>query len=102
MVHLLRVVFELLPHLGHFRGEERHFAHLVRRFVLDRPERGFDQDRENDDRPRVVADEGVEAVHRPEKEFADKSENPETHDLLLRGAELAEALEFFGPGVNLE
>ena len=55
LVHLLRVVFVFFFQLRHLGREGGHLSHLVGRLVLDRPESGFEDEREDNDRGGVVS-----------------------------------------------
>ena len=96
LVELLRVVFVFVPHLGHLRREKCHLAHFVCCLVLNRPENGFDQNGQDDNGCGVVAEDGVEVIHRPEQEFAHEPKNAKAHDLILCGPNLAQTRNFLG------
>ena len=75
------------------RLELLHPPHRDDALVAQRPHHEVDQDRQDDDRPAVVADEAVHPLQRAEQRHRQDREHPEVDHLGELGIDLAQRLE---------
>src|SRR5437867_6538803 len=81
LVHPSWIVFVFVAQLLDFWRERSHLTHGAVGFVLDWPEREFDDGGEGQNRETVIVQPTVQQVHEVEQKLAHDLEHPEVHDL---------------------